>query len=130
MLGVHSLHQDPLMHFSATPFVTMLASRGSQRESQNGTAIPRRSVQNSMQKTIPLLLYIFSGIFWLPFSIILELRGVNLGPVLVGFGGLVASLVALGAQLASKPSGAFPRRALFYDFCAQTPWCLSPARPF
>ena len=63
-----------------------------------------------------LLVWVFVGVCWLAFSFILEVVGVTMAPILVGFWGLVASLVALGAQFAPRPPGAFPRRALFTDF--------------
>ena len=66
-----------------------------------------------------LLLWVFGGVGWLLFSLILEVVGVKMGQSFFGFGGLVASLVALGAQFAPRPLGAFPRRALFSDFGAQ-----------
>ena len=54
-----------------------------------------------------------------PFGIILEVLGVQMGCFGRDFGGLVASLGALGAQFAPGPPGAFQRRALLTDFGAQ-----------
>ena len=42
-----------------------------------------------------------------PFGVILEVLGVQMGPCLKGFGGLVPSLGALGAQFAPGPPGVF-----------------------
>ena len=53
------------------------------------------------------------------FGIILEVRGVQMGCFGRDFGGLVASLGALGAQFAPGPPGAFQPRTLFDDFRAE-----------
>jgi hypothetical protein len=50
-----------------------------------------------------LLVWVFVEVCWLAFSFILEVVGVNMASILVGFWGLVASLVALGAQFAPRP---------------------------
>ena len=54
-----------------------------------------------------------------PFGIILEVLGVQMGCFGRDFGGLVASVGALGAQFAPGPPGAFQPRTLFNDFGAQ-----------
>ena len=59
------------------------------------------------------------GALAVPFGIILEVLGVQMGCFLNDFGGLVASLGALGAQFAPGPPGAFQRRSLFSDFGVQ-----------
>ena len=66
-----------------------------------------------------LVVWVFVGVCWLLFSFILEVVGVKMGSILVGFWGHVASLVALGAQFAPGPPGAFQGPPLFKDFGAQ-----------
>ena len=70
-------------------------------------------------KKLLLLWFLFGGSGvpeWHPFWSILEVLGVQMVPILLHFGGLVASFGAWGAQFAPRPPGAFPRRALLNDF--------------
>ena len=59
------------------------------------------------------------GALAVPFGIILEVLGVEMGCFLNDLGGLVASLGALGAQFAPGPPSPFQRCSLFGDFDAQ-----------
>ena len=59
------------------------------------------------------------GVLAAPFGIILEVLGIQMGCFLKDFGGLAASLDALGAQFAPGPPGCFQGRPLFSDFGAQ-----------
>ena len=49
----------------------------------------------------------------------MEVIGVQMGCFLEDFGGLVASLGAMGAQFAPGPPSLIQGRPLFSDFCAQ-----------
>ena len=72
------------------------------------------------ERVAPLGFYCGSGVpEWLPFWSILEVLGIQMAPILVGFGDLVASLGAYGAPFAPGLPGVFPPPSLFSDFAAE-----------
>ena len=73
-------------------------------------------------KKLLLLWFLFGGSGvpeWHPFWSILEVLGVQMVPILLHFGGLVASFGAWGAQFAPGPPGVFHGCPLFNDFSSQ-----------